>query len=162
MQLTLLACSSRMWSFESRFVPFSVPVPLLEVHLNACFHVASCQTAFSKVASFLMLKRLNIGDDSVGYQYLFQLPSMLSFTNIPGIVHSQCADPSTLMCAWYIQEAQDTWSLGVISFEMLTGQPGVSMRAGRDAVRSPMHTLHALQLTESGIIFNGSPACFPE
>ena len=33
-----------------------------------------------------------------------------------------------------VQEALDVWSLGVIAFELLTGQSAVSMHEGKDKV----------------------------
>ena len=38
-----------------------------------------------------------------------------------------------------LQEAQDVWSLGVMAFELLTGDPALLMHAGRDKVCSSDH-----------------------
>jgi hypothetical protein len=33
-----------------------------------------------------------------------------------------------------VQESQDAWSLGVMAFELLTGQPALRMREGKEYV----------------------------
>lgn len=37
--------------------------------------------------------------------------------------------------AVHVQEAVDVWSLGVMAFELLTGEPALQMQQGKEEVR---------------------------